>query len=287
MKYQKLVAVMVICIAVLALVAAGAGIFTSHGPGPFEFESIHGEVIPIYGRGIYQNMSADVAPQGIAQDYVTLFAGIPALLIALFLTLSGSQRARLFLAGVLGYFLVTYLFYMAMATYNEFYLVYIALTSLSFYSFLLVLFSFDREELAASFSKTVPNKFVGGFLIFNAVAIGMLWLGVVMPPGQVPADVQHYTTLIVQGMDLSLLLPASFICGWLFLKGRKLGYLLGPVYISFLSLLMTALMAKIVAMTVLSGELVPPIFIIPVFNITAIVSTILVLRNYRAVAEEE
>lgn len=284
MKYQKLVNVFVVTIAILALGAALAGILSSHGPGPFEFQSIHGETVPIYGRGIYRNMSADVAPQGIAQDYVTLVLGIPVLLISLFFANRGSLRARLFLAGALGYFLVTYLFYMIMGSYNEFYLAYAALAGLSFYSFLLVFFSLRGEEAAAFFQEKFPARFIGGFLVFNAVAIGLMWLGVVVPPalqGTVPEGVQHYTTLIVQGMDLSILLPASIISGMLLYKGKDLGYVLGPVYINFLYILMTALSAKVAAITILTGELSPAIVVIPAINLVTVICAVLVFRNVR------
>src|SRR5690606_12235855 len=101
---------------------------------------------------VYRHMSAEVAPQGIAQDYVTLFAGVPLLIIALFYARRGLIRGRLFLAGVLGYFLVTYLFYLVMGMYNYLFLVYTALLGLSFFAFLLTMFSFRDVDLPAAFT---------------------------------------------------------------------------------------------------------------------------------------
>src|SRR5690554_5813060 len=122
MKQKKTITTLVLCIAVIAAVCAGIGIFSNYGPGPFEYESIRGEIIKIYGRGIYAHMSAEVAPQGIAQDYVTLFIGIPLLLISLWWARKGSLRGRYLLTGTLGYFLVTYLFYLIMGMYNPLFL---------------------------------------------------------------------------------------------------------------------------------------------------------------------
>jgi hypothetical protein len=101
------------------------------------------------------------------------------------------------------------------------------------------------------FSRKLPYRFIGGFIVFNAVAVGLLWLSVVVPPllqGTIPVQVEHYTTLIVQGLDLGILLPAAFLSGVLLIKRRPHGYPLAPVYIIFLSLIMTALSAKIIAM---------------------------------------
>lgn len=90
---------------------------------------------------------------------------------------------------------------------------------------------------------------------------------------------EHYTTLIVQGLDLGILLPAAFTCGVLFIKKRTPGYLLAPVYFIFLSLLTTALTAKVVAMYGLGYNVIPVIFIIPAFNLLTILSTIAIFKN--------
>ena len=40
-------------ICLLALVAAGAGLFWPDGGSPFSFTAIRGEIVQIYGRGLY------------------------------------------------------------------------------------------------------------------------------------------------------------------------------------------------------------------------------------------
>ena len=69
---KKTIPAIVILIALISSFAASFGIFSNAGPGVFEYESIRGKTIEIYGKGIYRHMSADVAIQGIAQDYITL-----------------------------------------------------------------------------------------------------------------------------------------------------------------------------------------------------------------------
>lgn len=112
-----------------------------------------------------------------------------------------------------------------------------------------------------------------------------MWLGVVVPPlldgSVIPAEVEHYTTLIVQGLDLGLLLPLSFISGQLFIKKKPFGYLLAPVYFVFLSILMMALTAKVVAMGILGQNVIPAIVIIPLFSLISIVCSILILKNIK------
>lgn len=77
-------------------------------------------------------------------------------------------------------------------------------------------------------------------------------MNIIVPPliqGTIyPPELNHYTTLIVQGFDLGLLLPISFIVGLFLIKKKPMGYLYATTYIIFLSILMTALTAKIIAM---------------------------------------
>jgi hypothetical protein len=283
MKFPRTITLLVVVIIIASIAATTTGIFSSEGTGTYTYQSIRGETVAIYGKGLYKHMSAEVAPQGIAQDYITLFAGVPLLVISLFIARSGSVKGQYLLAGTLGYFLVTYLFYTVMGMYNEFFLVYVLLTGTSFYALLLTLIALNAYPLKELFKAATPVKFTGGFLLFNAVAIALLWLSIVVPPlfdgTIIPVQVEHYTTLIVQGLDLGLLLPGCFICGVLLMKRTKTGYLSAPVYFIFLSLLMTALTAKVVAMKVAGYNVVPVIYIIPAMNALSLFCTILLLRN--------
>ncbi|NLP03029.1 MAG: hypothetical protein GX089_11075 [Fibrobacter sp.] len=283
MQRNTILSILVLCIAIAAIIAASTGIFSSGGPGPHDFTSIHGKVVKIYGKGIYQNMSAELVPQGIAQDYVTLFIAVPLLIVSLLITLKGSLRARFVLSGVLGYFLVTYMFYIAMAAFNPFFLVYAFLLGTSFFALSLSLISIGVDNLPASFRPGAPVKFAGGFLIFNAIVIALLWLSIVVPPlldGSIyPSSLDHYTTLIVQGFDLGLLLPLAAVSGILLIRRRPWGFLIGPVYLIFLSLLMSALVAKIIAMGLQGYNIIPAVFIIPVFALVSMLCSYLLLSN--------
>ncbi len=275
MKYNsRTITILVVMMAVLSIIASLCGILTEDGPGQYEYQSIRGETIVIYGQGIYQHMSKEVAIQGIAQDYVTLFIAVPLLLIALYYSGKESLKWRFVLAGTIAYFLVTYTFYLNMAMYNQFFLFYAALMGLSFFALGMDTLSFNTALLPAQFSDYSPTLFAGGFLMVTAVAIGLLWLGIVLPPlidGSIyPKGVEHYTTLIVQGNDLGLALPLAFVSGYLLIRKSTYGYLMAPIYLVFLSILMTALVAKIIYLGLMGYNIVPVVFIIPCMNIISI-----------------
>lgn len=283
MKNSKIISVLVMCIAILSAVASAVGIFYTRGTGSYQYQSIRNETIRIYGKGLYHHMSADVAIQGIAQDYITLFVAIPLLLYSLPKSRKGTLKARLLLTGVLNYFFLTYLFYMNMAMYNAFFIIYVFLVSVSFFAFALTLIDCNVETLPLKFSVATPVKSIGGFLMFLAVSIALLWLQVIIPPlidgTIIPKSVEHYTSLTVQGFDLSIFLPIAFLSGLLLIKRNAYGFLMAPVTLVLLSILMTALVAKIIAMALVGVNVIPAVFIIPVFMVLAITCAWILIKN--------
>lgn len=283
MKNENVITIIVILIALISAIAAGSGIFSDFGTGEFEYKSIRGKTIEIYGTGIYQHMSSDVAIQGIAQDYITLFIAIPLLVISLIGYRKKSIQAHFLLAGSLGYFLITYLFYTTMGMYNIMFLSYVSLLGLSFFGVFLTLKQLSNLNSIEIFSLKTPNKFVGWFLIINSLSIAFLWLSIIIPPltdGTIyPPELNHYTTLIVQGLDLGLLLPICFVVGFLLIRKKSNGYIYATIYVVFLSILMTALTAKIIAMAVNNINVIPVIIIIPSINIITIISAVLMIKH--------
>jgi hypothetical protein len=267
MRYRQLSVILTLILAGGALCASLIGIITSGSPDPFVHENILGEPITIYGSGVYRHMSSAVAIQGIAQDWVTAFAAVPILLLSLIGVLKQSLRAQLIHSGTSAYLFVTYWFYLAMAAYNELFLLYALLAGIAFFSLFTSiqrLFDYDYSRHTGA---RFPHLFAGTFLMINAMLIGLLWLSSVLPPlldGTIfPAGLEHYTTLIVQGFDLGLLLPMAFVSGYLMRKNDRRGIIFGSVYIIFLALLMSALVAKIIAMGLSGDPIIPVIFIIP------------------------
>jgi hypothetical protein len=285
MKNAKLITTLTLALALLAGAAAALGIFSAGGPGPRTFTTVHGEAVVLYGKGVYSNMSAEVAPQGIAQDVVTLFAGIPLLLLGLLKARKGSTSALLLLTGTLGYFFVTYLFYLMMAVFSVLFPLHCLSLSLAFFSLVLSARELRGREEMRRWSAAFPARAIGSFLIFSALMIALLWLSVVIPPlmaHMVPVEVAHYTTLVVQGLDLALLLPICFVSGVLLLRRCEEGFLYASVYCVFLALLMTALTAKVLAMAVLGFNVMPAVLIIPVFNLLSILAALTWFKNLRS-----
>jgi hypothetical protein len=276
---------LILVLALCATGAAAAPFLFRTGTGPEQHLSVRGEPVTIYGFGPYRHMPADVAVQGLAQDVVTLIVGIPFLLVALIWARRGTRAGHLALSGAVAYLFVQYFMYLAMATYNELFLLWVALVLLSSQALFRLLLAVPTRVLAVEATQS-KRRFVGGFLIANAVLITLLWLQTVVPPlldGTLyPAGLAHLTTMVVQGFDLALFLPPSFIAGWSYLKRRPLGDLLAPVYSVFLSLQMIALLAKIVWMSAVDVDAGGALFIIPLLLLGALVAAGLSLQPHGA-----
>jgi hypothetical protein len=172
-----------------------------------------------------------------------------------------------------------------MATYNALFLVWVALVLLSFQALVRLLLAVPASAFVVSGDSAGARRFVGVFLLVNGVLIALLWLSVIVPPllaGTLyPAGLAHFTTMIVQGLDVALFLPPSLLAGYRYLKRREPGDLLAPVYAVFLSLQMTALLAKIVWMSSVGVSAGSALVIIPALLAGAITAAFFGLRAQR------
>lgn len=283
MKYKKSISILVCLIVALSAIVCLAGLFSGSGAGGYEFQSINNETVKIFGDGLYKLDSVSVAAQGKASDFITLILAIPILLISLVSSNKGSFRARLLLSGTLGYFLYTYMSYTFLWMYNPLFIVYVALMSASLFAFVLSLMSFDIQAIPSRFSDKLPVKFLASFQFLVAFAIGMLWLGKIAPSilkGAVPAGLEHYTTLVIQGMDLGFVVPAAIVSGILLIRKNSFGYLLSSVII-FKGITMLASISAMIINMALSGVDINIIEVIvfSIFDLLAIVCLVILISN--------
>lgn len=285
MQFKKSITLLVTLIAILSIAASGTGVFSGWGvtAEKQQFLSQRGEVVELYGKGIYKNDSVSIASQGIAQDAVSLLVGIPLLLLSLRVARKGSLKGLLMLTGTIGYFLYSYISYSFLSMYNQLFLIYVALMSLCLFAFVLCIMSINAEGLKNSFHKKLPVGFIGGFQIFVAFMLTMLWLGKIIPAllnGGVPAGLEHYTTLVIQAMDLGIIIPAAILAGVLLIKRNTYGYLLTSIIMVKEMTMLTALTAMIISQVVAGVKLgVVEMILFPLFNLVAVYCLYLLLRN--------
>ena len=265
----------------LTLVAVLAGLWPGEGM-PYGLTNFRGEEITINARGLYYWDTVSSAAQMQANDLVMLVLGLPLLAISFWLTLRGSLRGRLLLTGTLGFILYTYITMCFGAAYNKFFLVYVALFSLSLYAFVLSMMSFDLKTLPDHFSEKLPRKWIAGLFFFAAAFLTLAWLGRIAPTifgNQIPM-LENVTSMFIQAMDLGIIVPMCLLAGVLLLRREAWGYLLASVaLLKFLTMgvavsLMGLNMAR-VGVAVSAVELV----IFPIIALLNLVMVALLLKN--------
>jgi hypothetical protein len=288
MKNQRSISILVVLISLFSFAATTYALVSHQGKGRYEYKSIFREKVDIYGTGLYQHDSVSMAIQALAQDYVTLFLGIPLLIISLVLTRKGLVKGKLLLTGTIGYFLYTYASYSFLSMYNSLFLVYVSIMSASFFAFILAIMSFDIPNLPQVFKGTLPVKFISGFLFVVSSVFGLMWLGKIVPPmihGTQPDGLEHYTTLIIQALDLGFVIPVGFLAAILLIKRRPFGYLLAAV-ITFKDVTLLTALSAMVILQYQTGIKISPavILIVLLINIVFLYTMVIILKNVKEVS---
>jgi hypothetical protein len=278
MKYSSALKILVPLIGLLALFAAGMGLFYQTPGEPYSFTSHRGEEVMINGHGLYYYDTVSSAAQQQGNDVVTLFVALPLLAVSSWMTFRGSLRGRLLLTGTIGFFLYTYLSMCMLTAFNALFLVYVAIFGLSLYAFILCMMSFNLETLPRHFSDRLPRGWIAALLFIIGAFLALTWLGRVLSPLMLgtPPLLDNGITMVIQAMDLSLVIPLAVLSGILLLHRSAWGYLLTSVFVLKTIALGLAVSAMVVNMT-LAGTpegagIAIPFILITVLNLLAALS---------------
>jgi hypothetical protein len=285
MKQQSALNWLIPIIVVLALFAAGLGLFYPNEGSPFSFTAVRGENVQIWGQGWYRYDTPIGALSFKAGDLITLFLAIPALIVSFVLYRQGSLRGGLLLTGALAYFLYTYMSLGFGATYNNLFVVYIFIFSASLFGLILALASFDVQALPAHFAETLPRRGIGIFLIVSGVILSLIWLVLSIIPAllqsKAPPEAYFYTTFMTGIVDIGIVAPALLVSGALLLRRAPLGYLFACTMLVFTCILGPSLTAggiiQIVEEVVTLGQAMA--FTVP-FVILALIALTLTVRLF-------
>jgi hypothetical protein len=179
--------------------------------------------------GLYEPYPAALAGL-VGQDIVTLAAGLPLLVGAMWLARHGSVAGILLWAGALFYFAYSYYFFL-IGGFNALFLVYIAIVATSVYALLALLFRIDAEAVRARFADRAPVRRVAGFFAVTALLFAVMWGGLSVAStltGSAPGPVVH----LVVAIDGAVLLPLLFWGGVKLWRREDWGYLLGGLLLT-------------------------------------------------------
>jgi hypothetical protein len=161
-----------------------------------------------------------------ANDVVTALLA-PALLVSFYYYREGKGSAQLVWLGLLLYMFYNYAFYLFGAAYNWFFLVYVALFTLSLYALLLGL----REIIGTSLSKiylpSLKRKLTATFLILVAVPVALVELSQCLR--FIVSGAEPKIPQLVMALDLTLVIPNAILAAWLLVRKKPWGVVIATM----------------------------------------------------------
>jgi hypothetical protein len=287
MKTSGIVIRLSLLIAVLGCIAACIGLFQPDGGSAFSFTTLRGKTVEMYGKGLYRYDTLFSGAGFRGQDVVTLFLGVPLLLISVLLYRRGSLKGGLLLSGMLAYFLYVYISMAFSAAYNSLFLVYVALFSASFFGLVNALLSIDLRSLASQFSDRLPRRAPAALMFASGAVTLVVWLSPLVEglvQGSPPKLLDSYTTMVTYALDLAVITPATFLSGLLILRRRPLGYVLAFPLLGIIILLLPVIVAGTISqisagVKLTPGEIIGPIAGFGILGLLAIGVAYNILRN--------
>ncbi len=222
-------------------------------------------------------------------DIVTLFLVVPVMLLSLAFLKKSPVMARLFWMGCLWYMIYNYMFYMFGAAFNVFFLLYIAIFTLSSYTFIFALIQTNAIAISKSFLDRTPVKWISGFMIFFAGLLCTLWMVMSLSfvfTGIVPQSILQtdHPTGVVFAVDLSLLTPSLFFSAVLLWKKRPWGYVLSAIVLVKATAYGLVLLIMSVVTFIKQGLVDPFIVLWSILTLGCLLSLTFLLGNMKKIS---
>lgn len=189
--------------------------------------------------GLYSDsLNVEAALRG--GDLVSLVVAAPVLLAAMWLGRRGSIGSRLVWLAMLAYAVYSYSYYVFGPTFNDFFLIHVAIFALGMVALGFGFGTLDLTALAPRFKSDWLPRVIAGFLVGAMVfMIGSYAVEVLqhIGGGEQPTDVLPFAEWRVHlgyALDLSLLAPSAVIAGVLLWRKSLWGSAAATVALVFL-----------------------------------------------------
>lgn len=228
---DKSLHIVTLIIIVLGIITSSIGLLYTTGGKAFDFVNQYGDIVKIYGDGLYARDSYFMAPICRGTDFTILCFAIPMLIVALILDVKqkNSIKNRLFLMSVISVFTYYSASIALGVTYNMLHLVYIALFSASLFGLIIAMGSLDKKQVEESMGDTLPYKGIYIFLALTGIALIGAWLPDIVSSlvtGRSLELIEVYTTAVTYVLDMGVIAPTALICLVELKKRSGLGYVL-------------------------------------------------------------
>jgi hypothetical protein len=269
-------------VAVLAVLAAGVGVFARGDGSTTLVTSARGVTYEMATTGVYAYNAQRLVAEGVGWDVFTLLVAAPALLMAAWFVARGSFRGRLFALGLLGYFGYAYLEYAVSWAFGPLFLLFVVIYASSLLGILWIGVSVVRDDLELRFGDPFPRRSYAALNVTMSGLLVVMWLARIVAGLRgdlAAAGLAGETTLTVQALDLGLMVPISLLGAFLVWRGSAIGRALATAW----SVTFVAMAAAIVSMLISAALVEGQLEIVPVaiFGLFAVVAAWIGLRIYR------
>ena len=171
-------------------------------------------------------------PAATGQDIITLFIS-PILL--LLIKYRKKDHSPAIIIGILIYSIYVYSLYAFAALYNYYFLFYITIIGLSFYSIIVIYWSIDKEYVLKKSENKMINVLTGSYLISVGIIIALLWIYFILRAVISHIPVPGINSVYV--LDLTIILPAFIISGIQLLQRKYQSYINIEIMLVFIIIL--------------------------------------------------
>lgn len=204
----------------------------------------------IFIEGLYRDNPYFIA-QGKGQDLVSLTIVLPTVITAAVLAKKGLIKAKMIWIGALVYLVYTYAIASFSVKFNPLSPIYIALLGLSLYGMITGLAEINESQANDGSSNHIQRKFISIYMLSLSFLFYFLWLKESIPAaiaGIVPQSVLENgtPTNAVYVLDMAWILPAFAITGISVWRRMLCGYLLTGIMLSYINLLLLALLSMMI-----------------------------------------
>jgi hypothetical protein len=218
-RYIDVITIVLLCIISIA------GILSMDFSKSYDVTNQYGDIVKIFGNGIYAHDSYAKAPVFIGTDFCILFVFVPLFIYTAIKNLkydSNITKVKLVSMYAVAFYYAASISFGV--TYNQFHLLYIALFSCTLFGIFSVIRSIKISELP--YEITTGNKV---FLVLAGIALIIAWMPDIIPTifnGKSLSLIEVYTTEITYVLDMGIIGPLCLICLYLLKKKDFLGTLI-------------------------------------------------------------
>ena len=177
-------------------------------------------------KGIYDNLfQADYLPGAVAQDIITVLLSV----VLIFLIVSTKEndiKKQIIIMGVLGSQFYLYGIFTIERVYNLFYLVYLAIFALSFWTLIYSLAGFRSQR----FQNLRLNRGMLNLTAISSIVIAVLfiflWVMSLLPLMQERNRIEFLYSIYI--LDLAFVMPAFIVTALMSFQRKPLGILMTP-----------------------------------------------------------